>query len=140
MNFVTDRTASDVMLNTSKGNYSITDLNRVESAVGELQALAMQLDIYPGLVVKADWALPGEFTSAAWPTEGQMRRYLQNVIDLCDAVAVHRANLPQTLACLTWQGANAIEEALQAVYLRIRCVIENYQYSGELIAGEEIIL
>lgn len=136
MDLITDRTESDVLLKTEKGTYGYKDLNRVEDAVKSLQELAVQLDIPAVLITKTDWGLPGAFDAAAWPTQSQMRRYLQNVSDLCDAVAVN-ATLPKSMQGLTWMGANSIEEALSAVHIRIQGVLHAFKYSGECFAGEE---
>ena len=106
MQLITDRTEADVLLGNEKGRYSHTDLNRVESAVAELQRLAGQMDISPGLTTKNDWGLPGSFSSDNWPTESQMQRYLGNVHALCSALEI-RTGLPDTMAGLTWQGAES---------------------------------
>jgi len=139
MQLIFDRTEADVLLANEKGRYSHTDLNRVEAAVAELQRLAGQMDIYPGLTTKTDWGLPGAFDADSWPTEPQMQRYLANVHELCSALEI-RAGLPDTMAGLTWQGANAIEQALQAAHTRVMTVLAVLRYSGEIFAGEEFSL
>lgn len=138
MEFLTDRTEADVLLGNVKGKYRYADLNRVEQAVAELCALAPQLDIYPGLSTKTDWGLPGVFSVDSWPTDEQMRRYLGNVTSLCDLFDIDSGNVPASPNYLNWQGANAIEEALQNVYIRIMGIIASFNYSGELYAGVEI--
>ena len=139
MEFVFDRTESDVLLGNEKGRYTYQDLNRVETAVAILCQLAEKLDIHLGLYTKTNWAEPGLFSADSWPTESQMRRYLQNVHRLCDALDLSCA-LPVSMAKLDWEGANSIEEALAAALVRIQRIINTYQYSGELIAGEEQVI
>ena len=139
MEFVTDRTKSDVLLGTEKGRYSAADLNRVEGAVAELVALAKKLDINKEIEVKTDWGLPGKFSASQWPTKEQMDRYLSNVHSLCAAMEL-AAKLPVSMEHLTWDGANQIEEALSLVYERIQRVLKIFRYSGEFFAGEESFL
>ena len=136
MEFVTDRTETDVLLKTQKGCYGIQDLNRVEETVEQLCALAARLDIHPGLTVKTDWGLPGVFSPAQWATQEQMERYLDNVRRLCEAVEM-KAGLPVSMEQLTWEGANQIEQALLSVYSRIQNILQTFQFSGEFFAGEE---
>lgn len=136
MNLITDRTKSDVLLGTEKGVYGIADLNRVESAVAELLALAKALDVRCNLKVKTDWGLPGEFSAETWPAKGQMERYLSNVNRLCQAMEL-AADLPSSMDHLTWKGANQIEQALLLTYARIQNILQTFRFSGELFAGEE---
>ena len=136
MQLITDRTQADVLLGTAKGNYGAADLNRVEQAVAELVTLAKGLDIRDKLVVKTDWVLPGGFSTDQWPTRSQMQRYLGNVAELCRVVAVN-AELPVSMNNLTFEGANQIEKALEQVYDRIQKVLQIFQFSGEVFAGEE---
>lgn len=136
MEFVTDRTKSDVLLGTEKGRYSVSDLNRVENAVAELAELAKKLGVNKQFDVKTDWDLPGEFLAAAWPTKKNMARFLNNVHSLCEAVEL-AAKLPTSMEHLTWDGANQIEEALSLVYERIQRILKIFRYSGEFFAGEE---
>ncbi len=136
MQLVTDRTKTDVLLGTEKGQYGFADLNRVEQAVAELSAAAENLDIHYTPVVKTDWGAPGVFSSETWPTKEQMIRYLDNVSRLCQVVEINAA-LPSTMENLTWEGANDIEQALLFVYERIKNILQILQYSGEFFAGEE---
>ena len=136
MEFVIDRTKSDVLLGTEKGRYSTADLNRVEGAVAELAVLAKKLGVNKQFDVKTDWGMPGEFSAAQWPTKKQMARYLGNVHSLCDAMELV-AKLPVSMEQLTWDGANQIEEALSLAYERIQRILITFRYSGEFFAGEE---
>lgn len=136
MKLITDRTKSDVLLGTEKGRYSVSDLNRVETAVAELSEIAKKLGVNKQFEVKTDWDLPESFSAAAWPTKKQMTRYLDNVRSLCEAVELV-AKLPATMEHLTWDGANQIEEALSLVYERIQRILATFRYSGEFFAGEE---
>lgn len=136
MKLITDRTQADVLLGNEKGHYGHEDLNRVEKAVMQLCIYAEKLDVHPHLTIKTDWAAPGVFSPQSWPGESQMHRYLENVRRLCTAVGTDLA-LPQTMENLDWQGANQIEQALQAAHMRVQGVLQTYHYSGECYAGEE---
>ena len=136
MNLITDRTKADVLLGTEKGNYGAADLNRVETAVQELFALAKAVDVPYVPEVKTDWTFPELFSAQNWPTQGQMVRYLENVHRLCRAVEIGAA-LPVSMEGLNWEGANAIEQALLSVYERIQTIKQAFRFSGELFAGEE---
>ncbi|MBR4290669.1 MAG: hypothetical protein IKT52_08530 [Oscillospiraceae bacterium] len=136
MDLIFDRTKTDVLLGTEKGSYGAADLNRVERAVAELAELAKAVGLTKQFGIKTDWGLPGVFDSSLWPTKEQMARYLNNVIDLCDAVEL-KAQLPSSMEHLTWEGANQIEQSLTLVYERIQRIVKIFRYSGEIFAGEE---
>ena len=139
MEFVFDRTKTDVLLGTKKGSYSAEDLNRVESAVAELSVLAKELGVTKPFITKTNWRSPGLFSVSEWPTKSQMQRYLENVTRLCDAVAI-KGNLPTSMEKLTWEKANKIEQSLSQVYERIRLTVKMFRYSGEIFSGEESYL
>lgn len=109
-----------------KGAYNATDLNRVTEAVEYLvsvfEALGYSVPGYadPGVT----WAIGDA------PTDEQLELYLATVQALMDVLktAQYTADLPQSMALLTYVGANNIEqilfeinaylEAMQAVFLR----------------------
>lgn len=139
MKFITDRTEADVLLGTPKGYYSYEDLNRVEQAVEQLAELAKRLDKQLNLSCKTDWGLPGQFSADTWPTASQMQRYISNIHTLCDCFAPEAA-LPATMEHLNWQGANDIEKGLHFVYCRVIAILNTFNFSGEMFAGEENVL
>lgn len=132
---VTDRTAEDVASGTQKGRYDYTDLNRVESAVEELKAIAATAGIQLNLNTKTDWGRPGIFSDQSWVTESQMNRYLLNVHLIADAVQAG-ANLPGSMSYLDWRAANNIEQALVITNARLQGIIAAWKYSGISYAGE----
>lgn len=138
MKLVTDRTLQDVLSGNEKGVYTHADLNRVEQAVEELQELARLLDVHLQLQIKKDWGRPGAFTADAWPVESQMERYLGNVAQVLKGLDLS-ATLPGSMGGLNHQRANQIEQALLKAWERITNVVQTFQYSGELFAGEEIL-
>lgn len=136
MNLITDRTRSDVLLNNEKGRYEAADLNRVEEAVGNLCLIARTKVPLALLATKTDWDAPGLFSSREWPTWSQMERYLNNVKNLCSSIGIS-APLPASMKGLSYEGANQIERALLSVQEHLSKNQENFQYSGEILAGEE---
>ena len=136
---ITDRTELDVLYGTEKGKYNAEDLNRVEKAVEELIPLAKKIGANKTITVKTDWDIPGPFSDNEWPTISQMKRYLNNVMYLCEAVELN-ANIPNSMERLNWEGANQIEAAIETVYSRIQKIIQIFRYSGEFFAGEETCL
>ena len=139
MEFVFDRTWADVVHGNEKGCYGASDLNRVETAVEQLQALAKKIDVALSLQTKTDWAFSNEFSRDTWPTKPQMDRYLENVRQVCGSCGV-QAQLPESMWLLDWEGANQIEEALYLTWQRIENILQTYRYSGEVFSGEENIV
>ena len=139
MRFVTDRTEADMLLGNPKGRYGYEDLNRVEQAVEQLAELAKRLDKQLNLSCKTDWGAPEQFSADTWPTASQMQRYISNVHTLCDQFAPEM-DLPVTMDHLNWQGANDIELGLQFVYCRVIAILNTFNFSGEIFAGEENVL
>lgn len=138
MEFITDRTETDVLLGNEKGVYSFTDLNRVEGNVQLLAGELAELGYFLNIVVKTDWAPPGDFSAADWPTESQMERYLENVRAIRNIFPLERnGSLPKSMDKLTWQIANLIEMILEYACVQISVVKQAWKYSGEIFAGEE---
>ena len=73
LNLITDRTLTDVKTGTAKGLYNSADLNRVESATGELAALLTAAGYPVVITTKTNWT---DF-EMRWDTD--MSRYLGNV-------------------------------------------------------------
>ena len=136
---ITDRQQSDVLLANAKGRYGFEDLNRVESAVDLLRQELEKLDVFLCLTVKTDWGAPQDFFPEDWPVAGQMARYLENIQAVAGALGL-APDLPETMDNLDHTGANNIELALQQAYGRLQGILNTYQFSGELYAGEENIL
>lgn len=134
MELITDRSPADIQ--NEKGRYTFADLNRVERAVQILAAYAKVVEADPGLLYKTDWGLPGVFSRDTWPVKSQMERYLSNVRALRDRYAP-QSPLPDSMEKLTIRGANEIESALLHAHRVLTGRLHTFQFSGELIAGEE---
>ena len=138
MDLITDRTESDALLGNEKGVYSYTDLNRVEEAVRDIAEKITALGFALKLQTKTDWGLPGNFSVSAWPVESQMKRYLQNILEI-RKIFIISIQLPESMQKLDWNGANNIEKILQTAFARIKGIEQSYRYSGEVYAGEDIL-
>lgn len=130
MQLITDRTQADVLEGTEKGHYTPRDLDRVELAVEELCGQMRRMDILLPLQTCLYWQ------QRPVPTRESMERYLHNVRTVMQALAL-TAELPESMENLNYQGANQIELALMKAQSRVAGVLESYQMSGELFAGEE---
>lgn len=153
MNLITDRTAADVArwktlhdkgweamtaeeqaewVADMKGSYNYTDMNRVESAVKELEDRFLQKGIRLSLTTKTDW------TRTDWPTKSDMNRYYRNVAAIRGAVAVNLNTpaAPTTGTLLNYIKANDIEKILLAVDTWLNRTDAIQMYSGDLYLGE----
>lgn len=146
-----------------KGAYNYTDLNRVEHAArqlaDQLALLPLELRQYAAdkqvhfgsgfdvpyepteIDTKTDW------TVQDIPTPTDMSRYLGNVKTLRAMLDYATAALPDSMERLTYTGANAIEQALERLFVAIvdfrllkQGLIDNtaaaFLYSGEIYGGE----
>ncbi|MBM6938459.1 hypothetical protein H7U37_07980 [Pseudoflavonifractor phocaeensis] len=112
-----------------KGSYNVSDLNRVQDAAEYLRDILVSAGYAVELAPLPTW------TRSDIPTASQLADYLDNVRRLRDVLAVE-VTLPETMARLTWQGANAIEEALRQVEVLLGNMEKAWFYSGDLYAGE----
>lgn len=114
---------------TGPGGYDWTDFDRVQAAAEYLRDILVSAGYVVELAPLPTW------TRADIPTPEQLGDYLANVRRLRDVLAVEAA-LPGTMARLTWQGANAIEEALRQVETLLDNMAQSWFYSGDLFCGE----
>lgn len=114
MEFITDRTGSDVLMGNERGYYGYQDLNRVESAVAYISA-----SVGLSLSTKTTWKL-GDLIFRT-----DMDRYMQNLYSVRDRCAqldkqYIEKPLPGSMEDLTWEGANNIEKMLAWAYTFVR--------------------
>jgi hypothetical protein len=107
MDFITDRTKADVLLETDKGFFNP---NRLEIIVDEL-ALLLRMSGVSYEPYTVYWP-PGAVVSNA-------DIIIRHTTELCQLTEVV-AEFPSTMDMLTWEGANQIESALLAVYEKIK--------------------
>lgn len=114
---------------TGPGSYDWRDYNRVQDAAVYLQDLLTAAGYAVKIVPMPTWS------RADIPTPEQLGDYLANVRRLRDVLAME-VTLPGTMARLTWQGANAIEEALRQMEVLLGNMEKAWFYSGDLFCGE----
>ena len=153
LNLITDRTTADVnrwkalhdkgweamspeeqseWVGGMKGSYNYTDMNRVESAVKELEDRFLEKGTKLALVTKTNW------TRTSWPTKEDMGRYFGNVKVIRGAVGVNLNTpaAPTTGTLFDYKNANDIEKILLAVDNWLDRVDSCQMYSGDLYLGE----
>ena len=153
LNLITDRSAADVSrwkalhdkgweamtaeeqaewLGGMKGSYNYTDMNRVESAVKDLETRLTRAGMVLSLITNVSW----ERTS--WPTVSDMERYFSNVAKIRAAVVVDLGTpaVPTTKTLLDYKKANDLEKNLQAVDNWLNRVEASQMYLGDLYLGE----
>lgn len=135
---ITDRTQADVEsvnLNStspSKGAYNYTDLNRVEAKVKELNDLLVTYSYMSSLTTKLNWAYTDLFK------QSDATRYLNNVKAIRNALARYSTTpqVPSTMANLTYQGANDIEQILVDIETLLISMENWFVYSGVSNSGQ----
>lgn len=153
LNLITDRTAADAARAAEldakgwesmtaaertewsgepKGAYNASDLNRVGSAVQYLAGRFTEQGYVVTVVPRTDWE------ASDVPTEDEWALYLANVAALRAQIAAKPTTpaLPETIAGLTVDGANAIEQVLKDLDELLTNAERAWYYSGELFAGE----
>jgi hypothetical protein len=115
-----------------KGAYNATDLTRVESAVKFLSDLLAEY----GYAIPAETRIP--WAPADVPTDTEMSRYLGNVRSLRDSYAhwIEDITLPDSMAYLTFEGANNIERLLLEIFYYIQQMTAAWLLCGEPVCGE----
>ena len=145
VNLVTDRTQADVQERNAKGTYNASDINRVNDAVEEVAAAAVQmltdLEAYRESMGVADDPIFQPYTaedvvvntpSSPWerqdiPYPAQMTQYLANITTLRGLLPITGPEVPADMVRLTFQEANAIEEIL----LLVSQAIQDFQANAE---------
>jgi hypothetical protein len=137
MEFVTDIQYSDIGQN-AKGNYNITDIQRVTNNAFEIKPLIAntideittyreQKGVASGMPynipLNADFELFSmpDYDYNSIPTAEELANYLENVEKIANAVELSH-NLPKTMENLNIDGANAIEKTLENGYNKINNV------------------
>lgn len=115
-----------------KGAYNPSDWNRVGSAVQYLEGRFTEQGYLVSVAPRTDWE------DASLPTEEDWALYLANVAVLRAELAVKPTTpaLPESIAGLTVDGANAIEQVLKDLDELLTNAERAWYYSGEICAGE----
>lgn len=125
-----DMTEDEIaFLNTGKGGYHASDMNRVGRACAELYdaltATGNNVEYYGYQPLPTNWA------SGAEPSKNDLIRYIGTVRSLRGVVVEnYGAPVPYTMKNLTLEGANNIEKMLLAVEGQIENMKAVYVQSG----------
>ena len=128
-----NRTQRDLLLHTDRSYYNATDLNRVEAQTHYVETLLQVYSYFNSkLNCKQDWEM------SDFPTESEMRRYLDNIKQLMDVYYLKTSTprLPPDMDDLTIEEANAIEKILYDMQILIENMASQFHFSGELFSGE----
>ena len=129
---VTDRMQADVEARNERGTYNAADLNRVNTAMAYLNGWITAAGV---TTQYADQGITWDMTDI--PMAEHMAAYLANVEALRGVFPLPEApETPESMALLTWTGANDIEMILVLID-RVRPRLERTQfYSNEIYCGE----
>ena len=132
LQLITDRTEQDVIQETDKGYYWITDLNRVSNAVKYLTGLLLSQGVNVETIHKTDWA------DNAIPTPQQLEQYLQDVRNLKSATDAGELmpEVPSSIDDMGVEEANNIERILELLEYYIFELLKSFFYSNEIACGE----
>ena len=141
MNLIYDRTAEDVRaarsgrgtLESKKGCYNVSDMNRVNAAVNELAGLLNAAGYK--VTVSTKTVSNGDIIRLSdWV------RYLSNVQALKDAFCtLTDGELPAADDKFDYADANTIERILYEIDLLIGYMKENYRRCGAFCAGDNAV-
>lgn len=133
VNLIYDRTTKDLYDKADKAYYNASDLNRVETATEYIAKLLKLYSYFKSdLVCKKDWLM------SDFPTENEMNRYLSNIQKLIDSFYLKEdsPSLPESMNYLDIKKANNIEKVLYDLNNLIENMISQFNYCGEIYAGE----
>ena len=136
-----DRTQMDVDLDTPKGNYNFSDLNRVEKWCEYLSDLLNKY-LYNNIIyVKTDWKMPELMTAQNSPTVSQMERIRTNLIALRNAYFTFTTtpSTPDDLDFMTFQKANDVEKIIFDIDKVLEFMENNFIFCGVPNGGQNRI-
>lgn len=122
---ITDRTADDVRLETDKGHYNASDLNRVGLAMEYLSKRFASYGYTAPVSPKTDWVIEDI------PTIEQMANYLKDLATLRGVYSVLQTtpSVPPDMKYLTYGEANDIEQILSDIEFVINQVVRSFRRS-----------
>lgn len=127
-----DRKQSDLVNDTPKGNYNITDLNRVEMWCRYVADLLTSYAYPVQITTKTDWQMED------MPTNTEMERIRTNIGKIKEAYysLTSTPELPSTINPIDIQKANNIEKILYDIDLLIKNMEASFLFCGTFYAGE----
>lgn len=128
---VTDRTLQDVQLLNTKGNYNVSDLNRI----GQWQVYVMELlnehGYYVSIAPKTDW------TKYDLPRQSQIDKIKEDTITLKNAYYTkHDYDLHIGNTSINYNVANDIEKVFEDIEFLIKSMEQNVVFCGVARMGQ----
>lgn len=128
-NLIFDRTQLDIDNDTEKGQYTHTDLNRVESWCKYIADVLNGYNYYVSIDAKTNW----KESDYHWSED--LERIRQNVNRLKEAYFSF-TQIPANLEYMTWQKANDIEKILFEIDKIIGYMENDFIYCGVPSCGQ----
>lgn len=124
-----DRTQQDVLNDTEKGQYTYTDLNRVEGWCEYIANIFNSYNYFVHVDVKTDWK------ESDYHYSEDLERIRHNVNRLKEAYFSF-TQIPDNLEYMTIEKANAIEKILSEIDYLMQGMENNFVYSGVAGCGQ----
>lgn len=126
------RPTYELITDRSGGWYNVSDLNRVGEWIYYLAGLLGDYGYPISVTAKRDWAMTD------YPTAALMQTYLADVAAVRAGLGVAESTpvLPESMALLTYIGANNIEITLAAAEDSISRMLASLWGCGEIGCGE----
>lgn len=131
-NLIFDRTQLDVDNDTEKGQYTYTDLNRIESWCRYMANILNSYNYYVSINTKMDWK------ESDYHYSEDLERIRQNVNTLKEAYFSF-TQIPENLEYMTFEKANDIEKILYEIDKIIGDMENNFIYCGISNCGQNRI-
>lgn len=128
-NLIFDRTQLDLDNDTEKGQYTYTDLNRVESWCKYLADILNSYNYYVSIETKTDWI------ESDYHWSEDLERIRQNVNDLKEAYFAF-TEIPANLEYMTIEKANDIEKILSEIDFILTSMENNFIYCSVASCGQ----
>lgn len=129
-NLIFDRTQLDIDNDTEKGQYTHTDLNRVESWCKYIADVLNGYNYYVSIDAKTNW----KESDYHWSED--LERIRNNVNRLKQAYFSF-TQIPANLEYMTIEKANDIEKILHEIDYVLRCMENNFVYCGVAVCGQD---
>ena len=128
-NLIFDRTQLDIDNDTEKGQYTYTDLNRVESWCKYIADVLNSYNYYVSISTRTDWK------ESDYHYSKDLERIRTNINRLKEAYFSF-TQIPENLEYMTWQKANDIEKILYEIDKIIKHMENNFIYCGVANCGQ----
>jgi len=131
---VVDRILQDISDKNDRAYLNYFDLNRIEQDTEYLHDVLLTYGYSQQVDCKTDWLMTD------FPYIAEIERTRSNILNLLNGYYTQETELPTSLAELTWQKLNAVEQNLKLMYEMIGRMEQSFKRCGTFNAGQEVIL